>query len=197
MSEEMEDSDIELFLKVIEGDEHAFNKLYYRYKDFVYREIRYKRYDQTVDIDKLTQRVWMKLWRTKKHYIQLSFKTFLRTIINSCFLDALKEIKTIRNKPLDTATSIDDKFSEDDMLIEVPRPLTPEKVRLLEEQKEILEAALFKLSDEKRNVFVFKILDGMKNKEIAEAMDLTVDQVKYLLKLATHELAKHLQEYQL
>lgn len=45
--------------------------------------------------------------------------------------------------------SIDDGFTEDDVEIEVTRPLTPEEERILEEQKAMLEAALSRLSEEK------------------------------------------------
>lgn len=180
-----EDNDIELFLKVIEADEKAFNTLYKRHKDFVRRIIKRRCYNWTTDFDDITQKAWLKLFRTKKHYTEMSFKSFLVMICISVCNDEYE--KTISRGGMNTKLiSIDETFSEDTIDSDVPKPRRPD-----EELENEMGFMLSQLSEEQRDVFILKI-EGMRNKEIAQALELKEYQVKYLLKLARDELAKPL-----
>jgi RNA polymerase sigma factor (sigma-70 family) len=186
MNEEIEDSDIELFLKCIEGQK-SYDKLYYRYKDSVYRIIKRRCHNWTDDFDDLkdlNQKVWIKLFRTKKHYTEMSFKTLLVRICISVCNDGYKNAET--HEPLNTKpVSIDENFQEDTVSTDVSRPDEPDDLIMYED----LLAAIYRLSEDERDVLILKI-EGMTNREIAQALELTEEQVKYRLKLARNKLAK-------
>lgn len=66
------------------------------------------------------------------------------------------------------------------------------------ESKELekqLREAIQKLSSKKRTVFVLRLFQGLPLKDIAEILDLTVDNVKILLYRARQEIAKELKGF--
>ena len=186
--------DNEIFLEVIKGDKSAFNKLYYRHKDFIFKKIKYKGYHRLVNIDDLTQGVWIKLWKTKTYYAELSFKTFLVMICKSVCLDEIEKTKTknpINNDPIPI-----ENLNEEALCAEVERPLTSDEILMLEQRKEMVLALLPKLNDVEREVYLLTSVGEMTLEECAQAMGITRHMAKYRLVKAINEL-NHLLRNQL
>ncbi|MDQ3959406.1 MAG: hypothetical protein M3255_03755 [Pseudomonadota bacterium] len=72
-----QDADEELMLKACDGDEKAFNVLYARHKNRLYRYVRYQCGDPTTVHD-IFQEVWENLFKACKRYtVQAKFITYL------------------------------------------------------------------------------------------------------------------------
>jgi RNA polymerase sigma factor (sigma-70 family) len=192
MIENKIDEDYQLFLDATKGNDRAFNKLYSRNKDFLYWKINFKGYDKKADIDDLFQGVWekvIKLIKANSYRAESSFKTFLTTLCKNHCIDVIRGTKT--NKPEHNSVSIDDeavKNIEDDIRIEVQRPLTPVQLSILEQDRDLVLSVLAKLSTEKREIFYLKAAGGMTCDEIAKSMGIKIDRVKDRLKQARQEL---------
>jgi RNA polymerase sigma factor (sigma-70 family) len=75
-------------LRYGKGDVQAFEVLYRRYKDALYRFVRRHCRDQEVAAD-LVQDIWMKVIRARQRYrVRARFRTYLFTLARHCLIDA-------------------------------------------------------------------------------------------------------------
>ena len=72
---------------------------------------------------------------------------------------------------------------------------TPDAALELKERQEILRAALDALTENQRAAFLLSKYDGLSNKEIADALEVTVPAVESLVHRAKSSLQKKLRHY--
>jgi len=164
------ESDRELIELAHKGDSDAFEALYYRYRDWVYRLAWRFTGNRADALDALQETFIYLLGKFPGFELTASMTTFLYPVVRHiCF--------TIRSKR--------NRFtSEEQVLSELPARKSGES----EYYKSELVAVLIVLPDEQREVLLMRFVDDMGLKEIAAALDIPLGTVKSRLHNALRAL---------
>jgi RNA polymerase sigma-70 factor (ECF subfamily) len=166
-----------LLLQAREGDRHAQGKLmqvwYKRIYNFCYKFF----YDHDLAME-VSQRTFIAMHRNIA-FLQdgARFRSWLYTIaVNSC-REELRKQKSVRSVSLHELNPGD---AEDSQHWEASgaRHENPEKVFRQNELAELLHECLLQLSVEQREVVIMKEYEGLKFREIAEALNVSENTVK-------------------
>jgi len=154
------DSDQELIVLINEGDADAFETLYLRYRDWVYRLAwRFTGSPQDA-LDVLQETFAYLLGKFPSFSLTASMTTFLYPVVRHISL-------TIRSKNRRFA-------SDEEMLNEITAPVSKENLNYRSE----LAAVLAVLPDEQREVLLMRFVDDMSLQEIAVALNIPLGTVK-------------------
>ncbi|MEM7395344.1 MAG: RNA polymerase sigma factor [Verrucomicrobiota bacterium] len=165
-------SDIELMLRVRDGDTEAFVPLIQRYQEKLLNF--FTRLGVYHEAEDLVQETFVRIYRSRKDYREKAkFSTYLYVVARNIWRDFLR--RTGRYQDFKT------KFQDELEHREPPRTDDP-STRL------DIETALDKLSDKLRMVMVMKVQQGLKYQEIADALDVPLGTVKSRMKLAVDQL---------
>lgn len=168
--------DSALMLRYQAGDVSAFEALYRRHNDSLYRYLLRlsRRRDAAEDI---FQEVWSKIIKAKASYRPTAkFTTFLYRVAHNCFVDYLR-----RNKRHLGSAELDD-----DLQPHPGEPLETATERSL--AKERLSKALLLLPDEQRDVFLLHEEAGLSLEEIASVTGSNRETAKSRLRYAVKKL---------
>lgn len=172
--------DTDLLTRAAAGDPAAFQVLVEQHRSMVYR-VAYQFAGNHHDADDITQDVFIKVYRSLARFRQDAQLTswIYRIAMNAC-IDHRR-----RQMPANTFHCGDDT----EQLANTPeaRP-GPEAVAYAGELGELLEAAVGRLPDGQRIVFIMRHHEGLKLGEIAEALGLAEGTVKRQLHTAIHRL---------
>lgn len=113
-----------------------------------------------------TQEAFVRLWNNCAKVQLEKSKSFLYTVANRLFLDDVDHQKV--KMKFQRRMSITESQMEDN----------PEYVYRREEFKGRLETAISELSEHQRTVFLMSRIDKMKNREIAETLDISIKTVE-------------------
>ncbi len=164
------DSDQELIKLVNEGDPDAFEALYYRYRDWVYRLAWRFTGNQQDALDVLQETFTYLLGKFPGFRLTASMTTFLYPVVKHLSL-------TLRSK--------NRRFtSDEEILRELPAPASKETHRCRSE----LATVLTVLPDEQREVLLMRFVDDMTLQEIATALNIPIGTVKSRLHHALQRL---------
>ena len=168
--------DSALMLRYKDGDVAAFEILYRRHNDALYRYLlRLCRHPENAD--DIFQEVWGKIIKAADRYRPTAkFTTFLYRVAHNCFIDYLR-----RNKRHTHVGDFDPDFQPDpgeqpDMQAE--RSLARER----------LQVALQDLPDEQRDVFLLHEEAGLSLDEISAVTDSNRETAKSRLRYAMNKL---------
>ncbi len=174
MVEGLEDS--ALMLRYRDGDADAFETLYRRHNDALYRYLlrRCRHRDTAEDI---FQEVWSKIIRARDRYRPTAkFTTFLYHVAHNCFVDHLR-----RNQRHEKAAAFDPELQA------APGTcLDEEAERSLARRR--LDAALAGLPDEQRDVFLLHEEGHLTLDEIAAVTGVNRETAKSRLRYAVKKL---------
>jgi RNA polymerase sigma-70 factor (ECF subfamily) len=191
----MIDSDSELMVRFRDGDEDAFRTLAQRFQrplvNFFYRLC----WDRFTAED-YAQEVFARIVKARARYRpQAKFSTWLFRIAKNYWIDRYRERK---NAPLTGSLShpIRDDGGrpvtlEDTVEGDSPKPEQEARRR---EIREALSAAVERLSEEQRLVFVLSENQGMKYADIAEILEIPVGTVKSRMHSAVRRLRELLKD---
>lgn len=174
MVEGLEDS--ALMLRYRDGDADAFETLYRRHNDALYRYLlrRCRHRDTAED---LFQEVWSKIIRARDRYRPTAkFTTFLYHVAHNCFIDHLR-----RNQRHAHLESIDP-----EQQASATTGLDEEAERALARRR--LETALGDLPDEQRDVFLLYEEAHLTLDEIAHVTGVNRETAKSRLRYAVNKL---------
>ena len=174
MTTEPEDS--ALMLRYGDGDVAAFETLYRRHKDSLYRYLwRLCMHPDTAD--DVFQETWGKIIKARNNYRPTAkFTTFLFRVAHNCFIDYLR-----RNRRHDNSADVDpDTRSDTD---NEPEDITEQ---ILARRR--LIQALNTLPAEQRNVFLLFEESGLSIDEIAKVTDVNRETAKSRLRYAVTKL---------
>ncbi len=173
---ERDSEDRALMLRYRDGDVGAFEVLYRRHKDAVYRYLlRLSRHPDTAD--DLFQDVWGKLIKARRRYRPTAkFATFLYRVAHNCFIDHVR-----RNRKHARPVTLDDDAIPD--TAEAPDALTE---RALARRR--LETALLTLPDEQRDVYLLHEQAGLGLDEISIVTGCKRETAKSRLRYALQKL---------
>ncbi len=175
-------ADSALMLKFCDGDVQAFETLYRRHKDSVYRYLLRLCRDPDTAED-VFQEVWGKIINARSTYRRTAkFTTFLYRVAHNCFIDHIR-----RNKRHNGASFLDPEAHADEG--ETP-DLAAE--RALARQR--MESALGSLPDEQRDVFLLHEEAGLTLDEIATVTGSNREATKSRLRYAVAKLRAAIDE---
>ena len=174
--------DSALMLRYRDGDVNAFEMLYRRHKDPVYRYLlRLCQHRDTAE--DIFQEVWGKIVRARESYRPTAkFTTFLYRVAHNCFIDHVRRNKRhASNAPLEPEEHGDP-----------GETLEAVTERALARRR--LEAALLNLPDEQRDAFLLHEECGLTIDQIAAVTDCNRETAKSRLRYAVNKLRAAIDE---
>ena len=174
--------DSALMLRYRDGDVAAFEVLYRRHKDAVFRYLlRLCRHRATAE--DVFQDVWGKIVKARDSYRPTAkFSTFLYRVAHNCFIDHIRRNK----RHTQTAAVAPDSQPDPADLPEV------ETERSLARRR--LEVALQELPEEQRDVFLLSEEAGLSLDQIAAVTDSNRETAKSRLRYAVNKLRAAIDE---
>jgi RNA polymerase sigma-70 factor (ECF subfamily) len=159
-------------------DEKKFSDFFLNHSKLLHNFIFYKCGNTEMASD-LVQDAFIKFWNNCNKVIPGKAKSFLYTIATNLFLNAYAKNKVVLNFK-NTITNIS----------------TNESPEFLLEEKEFgikLQKALDKLTEAQRTTFLMNRIDGIKYKEIAEILGISVKAVEKRIHNALVSLRKEIE----
>ena len=180
MDRAVEDS--ALMLRYRDGDVAAFEALYRRHNDALYRYLlRHCRHRATAE--DIFQEVWGKIIKARESYRPTAkFTTYLYRVAHNCFIDYLRRNRRHAQTANVEPDSQPDTGESPDMLVE----------RSLARRR--LDAALQTLPDEQRDVFLLHEEAGLNLEQIASITGSNRETVKSRLRYAVKKLRAAIDE---
>ncbi len=180
MSVELEDS--ALMLRYKDGDVTAFETLYRRHNDSLFRYLMHLSLHRDTAED-VFQEAWGKIINSRHNYRPTAkFSTFLFRVAHNCFIDHLR-----RNKRHTAETNVDpDQMANTNA---EPDELTERHLA-----RRRLDACLAQIPPEQRDVFLLYQEAGLSIDEIATVTDVNRETAKSRLRYATGKLKAALLE---
>jgi RNA polymerase sigma-70 factor (ECF subfamily) len=189
-------SEEEIIRHAQHGDTSAFSELVRRYEDTVFK-FSYKVCRDQEKAEETLQDTFINVYKKLSSFDgKAKFSTWLYTIVtNNCLMHRR------RQKRLEVEESLEaydhPPVREDG---KSPRELarwdeTPADVVLGKELQHILNAAILKLSEDYRVVFVMRDIEGKSNEETAQILGLSVEATKSRLRRARAFLRQQLHPY--
>lgn len=174
--------DSALMLRYKDGDIDAFETLYRRHKDAIYRYLLRLSGHRDVAED-VFQEVWGKIIKARESYRPTAkFTTFLYRVAHNCFIDHIR-----RNKRHSNNTTLDPELHCD------PGE-TPETAAERNLARERLLLALKSLPDEQRDTFLLHEEGGLSVDQIAAVTGCNRETAKSRLRYAINKLRKAIDE---
>ena len=179
-------TDRELMVAFQEGDPEAFAALCGRYESWLINFFYKMCYDRTLAED-LKQETFLRLIRHRAKYRpEATFRTYLCTVARNLFIDHHRSRKSAPK-----TISADLRVTEDGATL---GDLLPAKDAAVEkrvadrEATELVRKALEELPEGQRMVFVLAMFQGLKYREISEALAVPVGTVKSRMNAAVSRL---------
>ena len=178
----MNTQDAELVVRLQQDDVSAFDTLYWKYHQAVYRNI-FKFVKEQIITEDILQEVFTKLWekRTEINASQ-SVAGWLFVISFNLSVDYVRKRlreQTIHKELLNLDG--DDNYSLD-------------RKNIYEEQYQLLEKAIAQLSPKKRKIVTLCKLEGKTYDEVAEELKISRNTVKEHLSIAMVKLNDYIQK---
>jgi RNA polymerase sigma-70 factor (ECF subfamily) len=185
------DKELDLMLKVKQGDQTAFEELYHLYKiplgNFFYRLSN----NRGITEDCL-QEVFYHIWSARGSYQPRSKAiTYIFQIAKNYWIN---EGKRLKRKPV-PFTSIAGPESNNSALNLNNNQRKPDEELISKELKETVNNAINRLPENERLVLVMSQYQGLKYLEIAEILDIAEITVKTRMAKALERLKKYLSKY--
>jgi RNA polymerase sigma-70 factor (ECF subfamily) len=183
-----------LVRQCIAGDQHAWQQLVVSQHRRIYG-ICYRFTGSSSDAEDLTQDVFLKLYRNLASFDAQkgNFQTWITTLARNLLVDHFRRTRLERaSDSLDASISGDDDGATLASRLADPRPSQETHAAGLE-LKVRIQQALAQLSPELREAVVFRDLEDMDYKEIAQVLRIPEGTVKSRISRGRAELAKLLQ----
>lgn len=166
------DTSNRLFLACKKGDEKAFEALFHRTFHRLYDFARKITKDEAVAED-ILQDVFLKLWKKKDQVEGENIEAYLFRMVRNQCLDYIQLVKVVSAKTIELET--DCKYEElyrIDFVRDEPYLLIHEELKLE------IEKTIESLPARCREVFILSRVDGLKNREIAEKLQINIKNVE-------------------
>jgi RNA polymerase sigma-70 factor (ECF subfamily) len=174
--------DSALMLRYRDGDVAAFETLYRRHKDALFRYL-LRRCRHRAAAEDVFQEVWGKIIKSRDNYRPTAkFTTFLYHVAQNCFIDHLR-----RNKRHGDTADIEPDTQPDGT--DCPETLIEKDLA-----RRRLDTALRALPDEQRDVFLLYEEAGLSLDEIARVTNCKRETAKSRLRYAVRKLRAALDE---
>ena len=178
----------ELFELIKLGDQKALELLFTIYfprlNDFARKVVK----DDVVSQD-IVQEVFVKIWE-KKHQIEsINLDAFLFRLVRNRCIDYIKHLKVVNNRMQEI--HILSKYEE---LYRIDFIGDEPYVLIEKELKQKIEKTIESLPERCREVFILSRMNGLKNKEIAEKLQINIKNVERHLSRAMQAFRENFSE---
>lgn len=185
-------SDVELVSKFQKGCSFSFETLVTRYETKVH-SLAMRLTRNAEDAEEVLQDVFITVYRKADSFEgKAKFSSWLyRITCNAAFMK-------LRKRKQEQATPIEDMMphlQERAMNEEIQIGYRSDSITFNNEIREALEAAIGKLPEEYRAVFILRDVDGLSNKEVGDILDLSIPAVKSRLHRSRLMLRKKLKRF--
>ncbi|MDR2037549.1 MAG: RNA polymerase sigma-70 factor [Bacteroidales bacterium] len=177
---------IELIHRIaVNGEESAFRKLYYDYYERLFRfgmhMVKSEEWCEEIVSD-----VFFNIWQNRQQLTEIdNLEAYLfKSVKNKCLHYLDKSARRPRNQDLSVSieyTTIDEN--------------TPESIVLDNELNQLLQKAINSLPDRCRTIFKLVREDGMKYKQIAEILNISVRTIDAQMSIATQKIKAIIEKY--
>ncbi len=187
-------TDGELIQKIAQNDTKAFDLLFSRHKDAVYRFAFYLTQNR-MEADDLFQETWLRVVKYLPSTGDIrDFRAWVLTITANLHRDELRKRKLRRLFFLQSNKNLDPEFNELEKADSFNLARTKDESRQVDANL-ALKKAIASLSLKQRKVFILKEIEGLKHAEISEIMKLPVGTVKSLLHRAIKKMQHELSDF--
>jgi len=182
-------SDENLMLAYAGGDVQAFDVLYARHKDRLYRFFVQGAGAEPVARE-LFQDVWMRLVQHRGTYVpSAAFTTWLYRIARNRLTDYYRQQKTTVAQ---TVFDEQEPAESQSTVTIIASPLQPDELAVIAEREGIIKHAVAALSDSQREAVLLKHIAGMSIDEIADVTGEKPETIKSRLRYAFTRLRQQL-----
>jgi RNA polymerase sigma-70 factor (ECF subfamily) len=162
----------ELIARLKQHDKEAFNLLFYMYAEKLFK-FSLTFFNEEAEAEEIVQEVFLKIWLKRTTISDPStFNAYIYTIAKNLIFNNLK--KNIYKKKYESYLYSNHQAHQNDTENEV----------LYEETKQRIERALDLLPKKRKEVFFLSRQEGLKNKEIAEKLDISIKTVETHMSLS-------------
>ncbi|VAW37544.1 RNA polymerase sigma-70 factor [hydrothermal vent metagenome] len=184
----IEKSDEELMLAFANNDETAFEQLYARHKDAIYRYFLRHLSNQSI-CQELTQDLWMKIINAKENYkVTAKFKTWLYTLAHNRLVDWYR-----RNNLEMKAFVANSQDNQDSNQVNGISNWNPEDELQTKRLSKELKLSISKLPFEQQEVFLLYQEASLSIPQIAEMLDESMEKIKSRYRYAVKKLRSSLE----
>lgn len=178
----------ELFDQIKSGDQKAFELLFAVYfprlNDFARKVVK----DDVISQD-IVQEVFVKVWEKRNKIESINLEAFFFRLVRNRCIDYINHLKIVNNRMQEIHLS--SKYEE---LYRIDFAGNEPYVLIEQELKIKIEKTIHSLPDRCREVFILSRMDGLKNKEIAEKLDINIKNVERHLARAMQSFRKNFTE---
>ena len=178
----------ELFELIKVGDQKALELLFSIYfprlNDFACKVVK----DDVISQD-IVQEVFVKIWEKRAEIEPINLEAFLFRLVRNRCIDYIKHLKVINNRMHEI--QISSKYEE---LYRIDFVGDEPYVLIEQELKQKIEKTIESLPDRCREVFILSRINGLKNKEIAEKLEINIKNVERHLSRAMQSFRENFTE---
>lgn len=189
------DPDVQLMLRVKEGDQEAFAQLVATYKDRLIGVFSHLLHDHDVAED-LAQEVFLRVYRSRDRYqATAKFSTWLFRIANNLASNTRRNRGRRKEVPLELRDSGMMSDRPEEQLLAEKSGMMPTRQVAKRELQDVVRTALTTLNERQRMAVMLHKFEGMSYADIGQAMEMTVPAVKSLLSRARENLREALEQH--
>lgn len=178
----------DLFELIRLGDQKALELLFAIYfprlNDFASKVVK----DDVISQD-IVQEVFVKIWEKRSEFETINLEAFLFRLVRNRCIDYIKHLKVINNRMLEI--QINSKYEE---LYRIDFVGDEPYVLIEQELKQKIERTIDSLPERCREVFILSRINGLKNKEIAQKLDINIKNVERHLSRALQAFRENFTE---
>jgi RNA polymerase sigma-70 factor (ECF subfamily) len=178
----------ELFDQIKSGDQKALELLFSIYfprlNDFARNVVK----DDVISQD-IVQDVFVKIWEKRADIESINLEAFLFRLVRNRCIDYIKHLKVVNNRMHEI--QISSKYEE---LYRIDFIGNEPFVLIEKELKTKIEETIKRLPERCREVFILSRLNGLKNKEIAEKLNINIKNVERHLSRAMQAFRENFKE---
>lgn len=191
----LQDPDVQLMLRVRDGDDSAFEELVNSYQDRLIGIFYHMMRDRSVAED-LAQEVFLRVYRARERYEpRARFSTWLFRIVNNIASNSRRSKGRRKEVSMTVSDSGGVPIRAEEQLAVEKSGLMPARQLHKSEMREIVRDALETLNDRQKLAVLLNKFEGMSYADIGEAMELKPAAVKSLLSRARENLRQKLEPY--
>jgi RNA polymerase sigma factor (sigma-70 family) len=179
-------SDENLMLQYQDGDVRAFDALYTRYRQPLFRYLQHQCGNAAI-AEELFQDIWLNLIRSRDRYqVSASFKTFIYHMAHNRLIDHYRKQKHGVPASYDEHAGL--------LNLEITAdPVSAERQVAGEQQLALLHTAIAELPEAQREAFLLKENTGLSVEQIAEISGVNSETAKSRIRYAFNKLRQRIE----
>jgi RNA polymerase sigma-70 factor (ECF subfamily) len=165
--------------------EYLFKNYYQRLCGYAARFI-----DDKDTVEDIIQECFMKIWEKKEILQSISIQSLLFAMIRNGCMDYLRHSAIVEQHHIEYLANIEG----EERLYCADFTFDPESGTLYRELEEQIRLVIDRLPNRCKDVFIFSRFEGMKNKEIADKLQISLKAVEYHISKALSAFSAHFKD---